>query len=394
MVVQRLLCFHRTDKTNIYGEKYDYIMDDSTEWNENSSQSDNVTAEDYNIPLSKSELKSVLSTIDDAVFIFSVEHTEDGISFTFEWNNPRHESITGMTIDEFGGLQPNEFLGEEQGAEVVNNYRKCVDQQATIEYTETLEHEQDEIVWHTKIIPVIEGDDVIQIIGMARNITDLVNRTKHLQVVDRVLRHNIRNTLNLIRGQAREIGAEADSPIGEKTNQIIESSNDLLRTTQKARAITEIILEEPPVTTLGIDSLLDQVKTKLSETNYQALISVTGSHSGTMVASPQLSDAVVELLENAADHHDKPDPTIELILTVDEETIILDVVDDGPGIPESERDILVNGKPPGDLSHGSGIGMWMVYWIVNHSYGEIMVSDRKPRGSVVTLRLPRPIEDR
>lgn len=360
---------------------------------EDDPQSDRTTVEDYRVPVPGENLESVLGLIDDAVFIFSVERNSGELSFRFQWNNAAHESITGMTIDEFGGLCPREFLGEEVGAEVVANYRKCVERRETIAYEETLEHERGVVRWHTKLTPVIEDGQVVQIVGVARDITDRMARTKHFQVVDRVFRHNIRNRLNVIIGAAQHAEANAAPPISEYASTILDSAADLLHTSEKARTITEVILEEPPVTELYVDTLLEQVAAELTERNHDADVSIPDPPAALVEGVPEISDAVVELVWNAIVHHDGPSPTIEVSVTTNDATIELDVADDGPGIPEMERAILVEGRTPDALSHGTGLGMWMVYWIVQASNGEIRVADRSPRGSVVTLRLPRRRED-
>ncbi|WP_255150161.1 PAS domain-containing sensor histidine kinase [Halorarius halobius] len=361
---------------------------------DDSSSPEPPTADDYRVPVDEPELEAILATIDDAVFIFSVERADDDISFRFQWNNTAHESLTGMSIDEFGGLRPREFLGDEVGTEVAANYRACVKQRDTIEYEETLRHETGQITWHTKLTPVIEDDRVVQIIGIARDISDRVARTKHLQVVDRVLRHNLRNTLNLILGQARDIEAETEPPTTDRASGIIDSSNDLLETSTKARMVTEVITDTPPATPMQVDSLVEQVVSVFAEMDHPADIAFPVAPSKTIVASPRLSEAIVELVRNAIVHHDRPSPSIEIATSVDDEILEIQVIDDGPGIPEMERAILEDGQPPSELSHGTGLGVWLVYWLVTKSGGSITAADREPRGSVVTLQLPHLPDDR
>jgi len=46
------------------------------------------------------------------------------------------------------------------------------------------------------------------------------------------------------------------------------------------------------------------------------------------------------------------------------------------------------GAAIGALSHGSGLGLWLVYWVVKRSNGEITVSDHEQRGTTITVSLP------
>lgn len=127
------------------------------------------------------EYRAVVKTIDDAVFVFDVEHDGDESSFAFRHNNPAHAEITGITAEEFGGASPEEIVGEEAGAEVAARYRRCVDAEETIEYEETLEHQTEAVEWHTKLTPLFEDGTVRRIVGVARDITEQKEQERELR---------------------------------------------------------------------------------------------------------------------------------------------------------------------------------------------------------------------
>jgi signal transduction histidine kinase len=106
-------------------------------------------------------------------------------------------------------------------------------------------------------------------------------------------------------------------------------------------------------------------------------------------SSDLLGLAVDNLLENAVVHTTSLSPTVEVTVRRDEETgtVEVSVADDGPGIPRQEREVLVDGQET-PLDHGSGIGLWLVNWIVSESMGTVSFGENDPTGSVVTLRLP------
>lgn len=364
-------------------------MDSSTGANEDRPQSNKTSTEDYQIPVADSDVKSILSTIDDAVFVFSVEHTADDLSFTFQWNNSAHESITGMTIDEFQGLRPKEFLGEEQGAEVVNNYRKCVERGATVKYEETLEHETGEVTWHTKLVPVIEDGTVVQIIGMSRDITDLVKRTKQLQVLDRVLRHNLHNDMNIIRGHAETIRDATTGSVADDAETIIAESDRLLDTVDKEREITNLLSAERSSRSIELGTIIDESVAAAREHSPQASITVDRPEEVRAMAIPELSQAIDELLMNALDHSDRDQPTVHIGINETDDRVEIRVTDDGPGIPEMERNVLTGAADIEPLYHGSGLGLWLVQFIVKESDGRLSFEENEPRGSVVVIRLRR-----
>jgi signal transduction histidine kinase len=53
------------------------------------------------------------------------------------------------------------------------------------------------------------------------------------------------------------------------------------------------------------------------------------------------------------------------------------------------RDVLETGEAVDALYHGSGLGLWLVYWVVQQSGGEATVREAAPRGTVVAVTLPR-----
>ena len=70
------------------------------------------------------------------------------------------------------------------------------------------------------------------------------------------------------------------------------------------------------------------------------------------------------------------------------DVVAVRVEDDGPGIPDEQVTVLERGRETA-LEHTSGLGLWLVDWIVRASGGTVSFEARSPRGSVVELVLPR-----
>lgn len=63
----------------------------------------------------------------------------------------------------------------------------------------------------------------------------------------------------------------------------------------------------------------------------------------------------------------------------------MEVEDDGPGIPREEIDVLERGEES-DLDHLSGLGLWIIHWVVEESNGEIDIKT-KPEGTIISIKL-------
>lgn len=115
----------------------------------------------------------------------------------------------------------------------------------------------------------------------------------------------------------------------------------------------------------------------------------------TVYGSNALGEAIEELLANAVEHNDSADPTVWVRTdgdsadgTSDGRFLTLEIADDGPGLPEMEREVFEAGSET-PLQHSSGLGLWLARLVVEDLGGEMTVDDREPRGTVVTVRLPR-----
>jgi signal transduction histidine kinase len=91
------------------------------------------------------------------------------------------------------------------------------------------------------------------------------------------------------------------------------------------------------------------------------------------VAGDVLLESVLDnLLENAVEHAEALPVHVDVELEQDGEGYVLRVADDGPGLPERERELLEAGRKTA-LERSSGMGLWLVNWIVREFDGEVRV---------------------
>jgi signal transduction histidine kinase len=112
-----------------------------------------------------------------------------------------------------------------------------------------------------------------------------------------------------------------------------------------------------------------------------------------VTASAELAAAFEELVENAIEHNDGPAPTAEITVEPGDEVVRVRVADDGPGIPETELEVLRDANAETPINHGQGLGLWLVYLTVQRSGGTIELTESTSDGSVVTIELPTADEE-
>jgi len=140
------------------------------------------------------EYEALLNTSGDAIFLLDVDATGDDPAFEFARLSPGYESQTGLTTDEVRGQTPREVFGDDRGAELAANYTRCVEQRAPISYREELDIDDDARFWDTSLAPVILEGEIVRIVGIARNVTEQVERERKLKTTNKRLESLIEAT--------------------------------------------------------------------------------------------------------------------------------------------------------------------------------------------------------
>ncbi len=300
--------------------------------------------------------------------------------------NPQYRSYHGLGGEVAGRHLADVFSGERY-AELEGRLQRVLAGE-TVTFRTTREHpNRGERILDGHYYPLEDGGTVTGAVAVFRDVTSREETTRQLRVVDRVLRHNLRNELTVIRGIADRLRETEERGVTEAAAEIVDGVDGLLTTSEKSRDITRVLSERPETRPVDVAALVRRVADSAATEHPQARIEVTGPEGAVASATRFIDRAVAELVENAIVHSDRESPTVELAVSADEDGVELAVVDDGPGIPEMDRDVLESGREVGDLYHGSGLGLWMVYWVVHRSGGSIAVDDARPRGSTVTLSL-------
>jgi signal transduction histidine kinase len=121
----------------------------------------------------------------------------------------------------------------------------------------------------------------------------------------------------------------------------------------------------------------------------EADLSTSFEGSTRVAATPDIGEAIRELIRNAVTHSDRDRPSIRVEVRDDGGHTVVRVVDDGPGIDRQETKILRSDAKIGPVYHGSGLGLWLVREIVRQSDGTLRFHENASGGTTVTIRLSR-----
>ncbi|MFC6615514.1 PAS domain S-box protein [Halopenitus salinus] len=300
--------------------------------------------------------------------------------------NDEFERLTGYSRDELLGRNPRVLQTENTDPETVDRLREAIDAGEPVS-VEIRNGRPDGTEWHNQLdITPIEGDDgeVEYFLGFQRDVSDRHEREQRLAVLDRVLRHDLRNRLNLVTGHAAEIGAGNGDP-AEHAAAITRAADSLISLADAARRFRSAMRNADVAEQVRIDHLITEVVDAVEERQPDVHIDCD-LRTAAVRSNGSLKLAIEELLSNAIEHAGA-DATIEVLLERAGDDVLVHVVDDGPGIPVGERNAL-EGTAETPTDHDSGMGLWLVRWAVEAIDGAVSYVPNEPRGSIVTLHVP------
>jgi len=283
-----------------------------------------------------------------------------------------------------------EFIHPEDRAIAREEVESVVEQKRSVGPTAMRLVTDDGDVRHVQVATAV-GELLGTSIGqaIALDVSEQTLQERHLTVLDTWLRHNIRNELNLVQGLAERIENGEDADPAATAGRIRGSASHLVSQANRQRRLIGLLQRPPDPVRTDLAALAER-RVASARADYEEAEIVTGTLADVSVlALPELEDAVAELIENAIEHADAPDPTVTLsVERAADGAGVLCVRDDGPGIPDEEREILQIDSDIDQIHHSSGLGLVFVYWAVVLADGTVDFEVGDAGGTTVSLTLP------
>jgi PAS domain S-box-containing protein len=155
---------------------------------------------------------------------------------------------------------------------------------------------------------------------------------------------------------------------------------------QKARELEEVITTSSERVATDIGPLVEDIAKTITREYPEASISVEYDAEIRGRVLQNFDRAIEELVENAV-KHSGDDPSVTVSIETVPNAIEIRISDNGPGLPEAEAEVLTAGEET-PLAHGSGLGLWLAYWIVSSHDGSID-PEITERGTTMRVTVPR-----
>lgn len=212
---------------------------------------------------------------------------------------------------------------------------------------------------------------------------------RHVSIIQRVLRHNLKNELSIAMGVSESVVERVDPAERKRLRTALSHQERLVELAETADTIHDV-LKTDRRTELDLVELVDAVVREARAESPAASIATDLPDELAVCGHPMFEEAVSEAVHNAIEHNDEGvEVGIRASARSEPEPVArLEVADTGSGIPDGEI-LPLRTREETPLEHGTGLGLRLIQTLVARSNGTLTFEENSPRGTVVVIELPR-----
>ncbi|MFP9060419.1 PAS domain S-box protein [Natrialbaceae archaeon A-chndr2] len=335
----------------------------------------------------------------------------NGPDLPITYVNDHFTTLTGYERTEALGENCRFLQGPLTNESVLEEIRHAIEYEEPVN-VDILNYRKDSTpFWNDLHLKPIRDDsgELTHFIGFQNNVTTRVAHERRIAVLHRVIQHNIRNNMNVLLGTLDTLESElALGPDGlesaptldfDTVESIRSPAVRLLELSEQAHRIESLLASasfEPQ--TLSLESILDGELETVRGTDRDLDIELSVDPTCDILAPETIAVAFKELFDNAVKH--SSETPVPLSVSAETETIAFP--------PKGEKEAVVTihiddsndrisdlnvtrllGKDESPIHHGSGLGLWLVNWLVTMSGGVISHRPRDAGGNRISITLLR-----
>lgn len=327
--------------------------------------------------------RDIVQRLDDPIML-------QGLDGTFEVINDAVADFAGMPVDELLGTDEHAFMDRDAADRIDAMKARVRRTERAVEYDiEPTFDARGTHSFHTLRYPYYdETGSLAGTIAICRDVTDQTQRERQLALLGRVFRHNLRNAVTVIQGQAEALASGDATDRDQAIETILARTDALTDQADKERAITELVRGDVERGTYDLAEIVDAARERVEGDHPGATVQTDLPGPTPVIVCDRFEAAIRELLDNAVVHSDADAPTVTVSAGRDDGRVEIEIRDSGPGVPEVERKVLTGTAEETPLEHGAGVGLFLVRQLVHYSDGTVSVTDNDPHGSVIRIRIP------
>jgi signal transduction histidine kinase len=300
----------------------------------------------------------------------------------------------GTTPAELAGSQLSTFLPEAVATGRLEEVRRALSVGGAVTFQDSIGMRH----FHNIAVPMAAagGGETVQLVTremtlQKRSEQKLERKSEELMLINRLVRHDINNDVQLLVGWADLLDEHVDDEGAELVDRIERRSGHIAELTAIARDFVDSLEGDREVSLepVRLDRVLEAEVEKGRSDAPDATFRVRGETEAVVRANELLSSVIGNLLSNAVRHNDTERPTVEVAVHTEGPTVVLRVADDGAGVPDDRKEEIFGKGTMGPDSPGSGVGLYLVRRLVEQYGGTIRVEDNEPRGAAFVVELQR-----
>ena len=342
----------------------------------------------------KQNLRQIIDLVPDLIFVKNREGE-------YLLANEATAEMYGHTPAEVEGKEEKQVIPDVAESERFRGDDKAViasgEQKEISEEELTTAAGETKILQTTKIPYETSGNGETAVLGYARDVTELkenqqtlARQRDNLDLLNGVVRHDIRNYLQLVQGNIERLEEHVTGEGSAYISAAFENIRNAIDITTTAREVSDILSQQnnsrKPVNLNRV--LKSQIK-NVRASHDKAAVRINDQLPKVDVLADKLLGSVFRnLLTNAIVHNDKEAPEVVVSASVEDEIARIQIADNGPGIPDWRKDKIFNQAARGLESEGTGLGLYLVKTLVERYNGDLRVEDNEPEGCVFCVELP------
>jgi PAS domain S-box-containing protein len=301
--------------------------------------------------------------------------------------------LTGYDRSEIVGRNCRFLQGKGTDEGAVRELRRAIDAAEPVSVDLVNYTRDGERFWNEVDVAPVRDDDgeVTHFIGFQTDITERKLHEQRVSVLNRVLRHNLRNELNIIDGYIEALATDGVLDRDEAVERIEASVDRLVQLGEEVRHVDRIFSDLSSNDEVqSVSSLLEEIRTGITAQCPGVTVHVDGPDRPVYVSAGALSVGCVDYLAmllggNAADERE-----VSVVAThdTDAELVRIELDDDGTGLTEAEWAVVETGYET-PLEHTDRLGLWVLRWVTTMTGGELVRSEEPDGG----LQVQCPVRD-
>lgn len=227
-------------------------------------------------------------------------------------------------------------------------------------------------------------------------------------VVNEFLRHHVLNGMQVVQGYTNYLHDRVDEPDRDYLDRVEAHGEDIVGLVQRVNALMTSIAGETATVPMDLSAVVEAEVAARREAHPDVEFAFDDGPRVHVLADQLLDEVVGNLVDNAVEHgspsppsnareadvehDDAPAPRVTVTVDRLDGRVRLTVADNGPGVPESERETIFEAGEAGSQAVGQGLGLYLVDVLVTRYEGAVWVEDSDLGGAAFHVDLPRAAE--